>query len=84
MVIHLNPEQEKLIGQAIQAGLITAPEEVLASGVESIRQRLESHRSQSRQDEIDAAVERLIKFREKHRLSLGGLTIKDLINEGRR
>ena len=71
MVIQLKPDQEQLIGQAIQAGLIATAEQVLDLGVESIRLRLESHRSQSRQ-------------REKHRLSLNGLSIKDLINEGRR
>jgi hypothetical protein len=30
------------------------------------------------------AVERLASFGKRHRLSLGGLDIKDLINEGRR
>ena len=84
VVIQLKPDQEQLIGQAIQAGLIATAEQVLDLGVESIRLRLESHRSQSRQEEIDAAVDRLINFREKHRLSLNGLAIKDLINEGRR
>ena len=42
MTIQLNPEQERLIGQAIQAGLLGKPDDVVAFGVEAIRQRLES------------------------------------------
>lgn len=35
-------------------------------------------------DSISDAAERLANFGKRHKLSLGGLTIKDLINEGRR
>jgi hypothetical protein len=41
MTITLKPEQEQLIGQAVQAGLIRVPDDVPDMGVESIRQRLE-------------------------------------------
>jgi hypothetical protein len=40
MTIQLKPEQEQVIGQAIQAGLIRAADDVLDVGVETIRQRL--------------------------------------------
>jgi hypothetical protein len=42
MDIHLKPEQERVIGQAIQAGLIQAADDVLELGVEAVRQRLEA------------------------------------------
>jgi hypothetical protein len=42
MTIHLKPEQEQVVGQAIQAGLIQAADDVVAVGVETIRQRLEA------------------------------------------
>jgi hypothetical protein len=42
MTIQLNPEEERLIGQAIQAGLIGKADDVVAVGVETIRQRLQS------------------------------------------
>jgi Arc/MetJ-type ribon-helix-helix transcriptional regulator len=42
MNIHLKPEQERVIGQAIQAGLIQAADDVVEVGVETIRQRLEA------------------------------------------
>jgi proteasome lid subunit RPN8/RPN11 len=41
MTIHLKPEQEQLIGRAIEAGLIQGPDDVLDVGVEAIRKRLE-------------------------------------------
>ena len=42
MTIHLNPEQERVIGQAIQAGVIRDPDDVVDVGLETIRQRLEA------------------------------------------
>jgi hypothetical protein len=42
MTIQLNPEEERLIGQAIQAGLIGKADDVVAVGVETIRRRLRS------------------------------------------
>ncbi|MGD0831801.1 MAG: hypothetical protein ABR907_12705 [Terracidiphilus sp.] len=40
MAIQLSPEQERVVGQAIHAGLIRFPEDVVGVGVETIRQRL--------------------------------------------
>ena len=42
MTIQLNPEEERLIGQAIQAGLMGKADDVVAFGVEIIRQQLQS------------------------------------------
>lgn len=42
MTFHLNPEQEQLVEQAIQAGVIQTPNEVLDVGIETIRLRLET------------------------------------------
>ena len=44
MTFRLNPEQEQLLGQAIQAGVIRVPDEVVEVGIETIRQRLEARR----------------------------------------
>jgi hypothetical protein len=41
-MIQLKPEQEQLIAEAIQAGLIQPPRDVVDVGVEAIRQRLEA------------------------------------------
>lgn len=41
MAVQLSPEQEQVVGQAIHAGLIRIPDDVIGVGVETIRQRLE-------------------------------------------
>ncbi len=41
MTIRLNPEQERLIGRAIQAGLLGKADDVVALGVEAIRRQLQ-------------------------------------------
>jgi Arc/MetJ-type ribon-helix-helix transcriptional regulator len=38
--VHLNPEQAVVVGEAIRAGLIESPDDVVNVGVETIRQRL--------------------------------------------
>ena len=40
MVIALNPEQEQVVGKAIEAGLIQKAEDAVELGVGTIRQRL--------------------------------------------
>lgn len=42
MAIQLSPEQELVVDQAIHAGLIHIPDDVVEVGVETIRQRLEA------------------------------------------
>jgi hypothetical protein len=43
MTFHLSPEQMQLIGQAMQAGLIQSANDVVDLGIETLRQRLETH-----------------------------------------
>ena len=45
MAIQLSPEQERVVGQAIHAGLIRIPDDVVGIGVETIRRRLEARES---------------------------------------
>jgi len=44
MTIQIKPEQERVIGQAIEAGLIETADQAVEVGVETIRQRLERRR----------------------------------------
>jgi len=53
MTIELNAEQEQVIAQAIEAGLIRTPEEVVEAGVEAIRLRLEAKLLQTGLDSSD-------------------------------
>ena len=43
MTIQLKPEQEQVVGQAIQAGLIAKADDIFDIGIDAIRQRLKSH-----------------------------------------
>jgi hypothetical protein len=47
MTIQLKPEQEEVVGQAIQAGLIASADDIIDVGVDAIRERLKSRRSES-------------------------------------
>jgi proteasome lid subunit RPN8/RPN11 len=48
MTIELKPEQSHVIDQAIAAGLIDHPDEVVKVGVETLRNRLESNMASAR------------------------------------
>ena len=48
MTVQLSPEQEQVVGQAIHAGLIRIPDDVVGVGVETIRQRLEAREPASK------------------------------------
>jgi len=54
MKIQIKPEQERVIGQAIKAGLIQTADQAIELGVESIRLRLEG-----RDNEIAAPADNL-------------------------
>jgi len=55
MIIELKPEHERVIAQAIQAGLIQKPDEVLDFGLETLRGRLKA-RDQVRTATLEARV----------------------------
>jgi hypothetical protein len=42
MTIQLKPEQEQIVGQAIQAGLVANARDIFDMGIDAIRQRLKS------------------------------------------
>jgi hypothetical protein len=83
MTIELKPEDTLIIDQAIEAGLIRHPDDVVEVGVETLRSRLQSRLSPgsaARQD----AVQRMLEFGDKHRLGLGERITRDLLHEGHR
>jgi hypothetical protein len=66
MTIQLNPEQERVVGQAIQAGLIRAHDEVAEIGVASIRQRLRTRRADSGPPDAEEWFRELSTWSEGH------------------
>ena len=81
MAIILRPEQEQVLREAINSGLVHTPDEALDQALDMLRNRLPK---QSAEAESTAAVaRRLARFGKSHGLSLGGATIKDLLHESR-
>ena len=80
MTIRPTPEQERKIQEARQAGLIDSPEQILDVGLEHLAHSV----GPSSSDSVADAVDRVANFGKRHGLSLGGLKIKELINQGRR
>ena len=55
MTIQLKPEQEQVVGLAIQAGLIAKADDVVDVGIDTIRQRLNSRGSEADSPVLSAA-----------------------------
>ncbi|HEX4747899.1 MAG TPA: hypothetical protein VH302_00020 [Bryobacteraceae bacterium] len=83
MTFELKPEDTQVIDEAIQAGLIDRPDEVVDVGVETLRTRLLSRvaaGASSRQD----AIRRMQEFADEYHLSLGERITRDLLHDGHR
>jgi hypothetical protein len=81
MTIILKPVHEKLLLEAINSGLAHSRDEALDQAFESLRVRLP--RNPRAETESAAAARRLGTFGQRHGLSLGGLTFKELLRESR-
>jgi hypothetical protein len=55
MTIQLKPEQEQVVGQAIQAGLIAKADDIFDMGIDAIRQRLKSPSNDANTPVLSAA-----------------------------
>jgi Arc/MetJ-type ribon-helix-helix transcriptional regulator len=83
MDVSLTPEQERLINEAMRSGQYRDTTEVLDDALHALEQK---HRKEPVSiAERQEAIERLRTFGKRHALSLeSGVTVKDLIDEGRR
>jgi Arc/MetJ-type ribon-helix-helix transcriptional regulator len=78
MEIHLDSRSEQLIEQQLRTGRYHSREHVVASALEA----LEENEHPRTDDERRKAVQDMLAFAEKHRLTLGeGIRIRDLIHE---
>jgi len=82
MTIILKPEQERVVLEAISSGLAHTTDEAIDQALAALRSRLPQNTA-SRNEATAAAVRRLATFGQRHGLSLGGLTIKELLHESR-
>lgn len=81
MTIILKPEQEQVLLEAIKWGLAHTTDEALNQAIDTLRRRL-PHEVPVDESVADAA-RRLGTFGKRHGLSLGDLTVKDLLRESR-
>jgi hypothetical protein len=79
-VIELKPEHQRIVEDAIQAGHYRSVEEFLDEAFAAWKKR--DNQPKFDREKARAAAGRIRELRKG--LSLGGLTIKDLVNEGRR
>jgi hypothetical protein len=73
MTMTLRPEQEMLLLEIVNSGRALSIEDALDQAFDMLRQSLGSA----------MAVRRLANFGKRHGLSLGGMTIKELLRESR-
>lgn len=66
MAIQLNPEQERVVGQAMRAGLIRSDDEVAEVGVAVIRRRLEARHAGSLAQDVEEWFGELTAWSEGH------------------
>jgi hypothetical protein len=81
MTITLNPAQAKVLIEAVKSGLAESPNEALDQALESLKNRLPQKGSPD--ESVAAAARRLATFGKRHGLSLGGLTVKELLRQSR-
>jgi Arc/MetJ-type ribon-helix-helix transcriptional regulator len=79
MDIHLDSRGEHLIEQQLRSGRYHSAEQVVVSALEALAENGYPRTD----DERRKAVQDMLAFAEKHRLTLGeGIRIRDLIHEG--
>jgi Arc/MetJ-type ribon-helix-helix transcriptional regulator len=81
VTIHLPPQIERIVNDAVLSGQYRSVEEVLSEAV-SVWQARQAV-AEPTEDERKAAIERLKCFGETHQLSLGSMSIKQLGDEAR-
>ena len=82
MILTLNPEHERMVNEELQAGHYQSAEEVVGCALEALREKERGFRQQAQKRDPKRAAARI---RERRKgVSLSGLKIRDLVNEGRR
>lgn len=76
MSINLTPEQEQVIQQAIQAGLVRSVDEFINSAINALSRRDNGF------DKARRAGERIRELRKGVRLDLHGISIRELAHIG--
>lgn len=78
MNISLTPEQQNMIERQLESGRFRSAEEVIAEALQQLREQSCVHPSGKAQ-----AVREMLEFIEKNRVRLRGISVKELLQEGR-
>ena len=81
MTVHLPPQIERIVNDAVRSGQYRSAEDVLSEAIAVWQARQIA--AEPTEDERQAAIERLKNFGKTHQLSLGGMTLKQLRDEAR-
>jgi hypothetical protein len=81
MTVHLKPEQEEVLAAAVRCGLAQTQQDALDRALEALRERVSTARSEN--GSTARVALRLASFGQRHGLTLGGMTVKDLLRESR-
>jgi len=82
MTVHLPPRIERIVKDAVLSGQYRSAEDVLSEAIAVWHSR-QTATAEPAEEERQAAIERLKSFGKTHKLSLGGMTIKQLRDEAR-
>ena len=82
MTIDLKPETERLVQEEIRSGHFHSIDELILEGVRAWREKNRPHRANPAQRR--QAVARALAFARNRAISLGGISIRQLIHEGHR
>ena len=84
MNINLTPEQERIVNDELKSGHFRSAEEVIAKALVALREKERSSLASDSNGHHDDAVREMLKFVEKNRTPLQGISVKQLIHEGHR
>lgn len=84
MNVDLTPEQARIVQDELSSGHFRTAEEVIGEALQALREKERSlSDSLAARDGIEA-VQDMLKFVEKNRVRLEGVSVKSLIHEGHR
>ena len=84
MTIHLTPEQERIVKEELESGHFRTAEELISQALRALRAAATSSDKSGNNGSHREAVREMMSFVEKNRISLEGISVKELIHEGHR
>lgn len=84
MNIKLTPEQEKIVKEELESGRGRTVEEIVGKALHALREKEQAPSPGTPNGAQSEAVREMLAFVEKNHVRLEGVSVKDLIHEGRR